>query len=503
MPVDLTPYSTARPFFGAKETWLPEEDAERLAAYQLYEAIYRNVPHSFEVIQRGSEQNPIYIPSGKTIVEACNRYLAKRWTFALDPTLGTDEERAELSFVLQNTFIREEMYAKFATQKKWGLIRGDAVWHITANPNKEQGKRLSIHELDPGSYFPIYDPVEDTKVVGCHLVDQFDNEGKGVVIRRQTYRKDPVSQLITYELTWWETGGWDDREGSGQTLKKADPPPDFVGIPAFALPSQITALPVYHVKNERAPGNPFGSSELAGLERVIGGVNQAISDEELALAMEGLGVYATTSGPPVDENGNEENWRMGPGYVVEHDPDSTFERVNGVNTVRPILDHLGYLEKAMREASGTPDIAIGKVDSQIAESGISLQLQMAPLLSKNEEKEQVLLAIMDQMLYDIVTMWLPAYEDLTSPARAVSIVDDPLPINRDATIKEVVMLLVNQVISVAYAQQYLSEKLGYEFPDEMLDDIVKEQEALAAARNTDPFMARVNRELADLEGNAP
>ena len=43
------------------------------------------------------------------------------------------------------------------------------------------------------------------------------------------------------------------------------------------------------------------------------------------------------------------------------------------------------------------------------------------------------------------------------------------------------------------------EKLGLEFPAEMGEQGVKEQAARAAARNTDPFEARVARELNDVE----
>lgn len=493
---DMTPYSTAKAFFGPQQTWITPEDAERIAAYQLYEAIYRNVPDAFKIIQRGTEQNPIYVPSGKTIVEACNRFLAKHWTFALSPRDGSDGDRETLSTFLSNLFIREEMYAKFATQKKWGLIRGDAVWLVTADENKDPGKRLSIHEIDPASYFPIYDVVDDSKIVGVHLVDQFPSgDGGPVVLRRQTYRKDQVSRLISYEVTWWEMGAWDDREGSGQDLKPTTPPEGFVGVSAYTLPSDITSIPVYHVKNDRSPGSLFGVSELSGLERVIAGVNQSISDEELTLALEGLGLYATTSGPPVDDDGNETEWEIGPGYVVEIDPESTFTRVDGVKSIDPVQNHIGYLERTMREASGTPDVAIGKIDASVAESGISLALQFSPLLSKNEEKEQVLLTRIDHMLYDIVTMWMPAYEGITTPARAVSIVDDPLPINRKQIIDEISALLAASLISIEYAQQLLSEKLGYEFPEEMLEKIVVEQGALAEARNRDPFAARVQKEL--------
>ena len=498
--VDLTPYSSIKPFMGPLESWLPQEDATRMAAYQLYEAMYRNVPDSFKIVQRGTDANPIYVPSAKTIVEAKNRFLAKKWTYAIDPRLGTPDERTQLDAALTTLFRREMVWSKFATQKRYGLIRGDAVWHIVADPLKPLGKRISVYEVDPAAYFPIEDPWNPDKILGVHLVEPVETEpGSGkTVIKRQTYRKE--NGKVTYELSWWETGGWDDREGSGQTLKKAQqiPEGDHNKPRLVTLPDPITSIPVYHIKNSRTPNASFGTSELAGLERIVAAVNQAISDEELTLALEGLGLYATTSGPPVDDDGNETNWRIGPGWVVEIDEDSEFKRVTGVSSVAPMQEHLKYLEAKMREASGVPEIAIGAVDTSIAESGIALAFHMAPILSGNEEKEQEILSVMDHMLYDLSTMWFPAYEEMTNEAaQGVSIVDDPLPVNRKAVLEEVIMLLTNNLISIPYAQQLLSEKLGYEFPEKMLEDIVEEQAALAKAKNADPFLSRVAQELED------
>lgn len=499
---DLTPYATAKPFLGVLETWLPADDAMRIGAYAFYESIYRNVPDAFKVVQRGTDANPIYIPSAKTIIEAKNRFLAKRWNFTMDPRIGTDADRATLSGVLDNLFRREGVWTKFATQKRYGLIRGDAVWHVVADPLKPEGKRISIYEVDPAAYFPIEDPYNPDKILGVHLAQPILLESGATSIKRQTYRKDPATGVITYELTWWESGAWDDREGSGQELKPAKEIPEGdvnKPIPATALPPAITSIPVYHVKNSRVPNESFGTSELEGFERIIGGVNQAISDEELTLALQGLGFYFTTSGPPVDDDGNETTWKVGPGWVVEIDQDSTFGRVNGVGSVAPMLDHIAYLEKAMREAAGVPDIAVGSVDVATAESGIALAFKMSPILAANEEKELEILTKMDHLLYDLVTMWLPTFEGLASPARAVSIVDDPLPVNRQAVIDEVVALMGTDppLMSAEYARQYLSEKLGFEFATTMGEAIVAEQTSLAAARNTDPYRARVEQELAE------
>lgn len=502
--MDLDPYSTVKPLLGPLDSWLGSEDAARLAAYATYEAVYRNVPQAFKLIQRGDESNPIYLPSAMTIVEAVNRYLAKRWTYAIEPRLGTPEERASLNLMMQTLFRREQVWSKFATQKRFGLVRGDQVWHVVGDSTKDPTKRISVYEVDPGSYFPISDDFNADKIYGVHLVDQVETtDGSKTIIKRQTYRKEDNGR-ISYELSWWKTGAWDDRD-TGNKLEKADskdiPEGDANKPVKFELDPLITSIPVYHIKNNRTTGAPFGTSEIAGFETIIGGINQSISDEDLSLALEGLGLYWTNSGPPIDDEGNETNWKLGPGWVVEVDEGSTFGRTSGLSSVSPFQDHMKKLESSMREAAGVPDIAIGSVDVQTAESGIALAFKMGPILAKNEEKELEILSVMDHMLYDLTTMWFPVYEDLETDARAVSIVDDPLPINRKAVLDEIVAMLGTDppLISAEYARTLLSEKLGYDFPDEMADAVVTEAAAMAEVRNIDPFAARVAAEIGNEE----
>jgi len=502
--MDLTPYSSVKPLMGPLDQWLTAEDAERLQAYAVYEGIYRNTPQVFKLVQRGDEQNPIYLPSAKTIIEAKNRYLAKRWNYAIVPGLGTDQERAALAFALESLFRREIIRTKFATQKRWGLVRGDQVWQIVADEDKPETRRLSVYEVDPASYFPIYDPWNPDKIMGVHLVDPVINSGGKTVIKRQTYRKTETGR-ISYELSWWEAGAWDDRDPDIKLKKvtgKEIPEGDHNEPDSYLLPEDIKALPVYHIKNNRVTGQPYGTSDLAGFETLISGINQTISDEDLTLALQGLGLYWTNSGPPVDENDEETNWKFGPGWVLEIDEDSTFGRVSGVGTVEPMLSHIGKLESSMREASGVPNIAVGNVDAQVAESGIALAFHMAPILAGNEEKEGEILGVMDQMLFDLVTMWFPAFEGLDTKARAVSTVDDPLPINRKAVLDEVTQMLGTDppLISTEYARVILQEKLGYDFPTEMAGAIVTEAQNMADARAVDPFAARVKFEL-DQEEN--
>lgn len=494
MAFTFTPYTTARTFNEVLPSWLSEQDAERLNAYNTYEAIYKNIPETFKFVMRGTEDDPIYVPTAKTIIEATNRFLAKRWNYAVNPEVGTPQEQEIVSTFIRNLFKREEMYAKFATNRRWGLVRGDAIWHIVADDTKPEGTRISIYDVDPSTYFPIDDPNDPEKIIGCHIADQYIADDDRVILRRHTYRKEEDG--IWTQLAFFELEKWDDR--LGQEVKKVAPPAAVRNnqaelLEGFYLPPEITAIPVYHVKNGRETGNPFGVSEIQGIERLMTGINQTISDAELAMSLDGLGMYVTSSRPPLDENGEETRWRIRPGGVVEVDNAADWKRVQGVSNLVGV-NLTDWLTSAAREASGVPDIAIGTVDSSIAESGISLALKMSPLLSKNEEKEATILGIMDHLLHDLVNMWMPVFEGTPAGLEVFSIVDDPMPVNREARLNEIYRLVELDIVSRDWARNQLAMIAGYDFEDGMMDTIVAEKSYLA---ESDSFSMGINQVLND------
>lgn len=493
---DVTPYSTIAPMLGVLPSWLTAEDAVRIEAYRLYEAMYWGQPETFKLAWRGTEDQPIYVPSAKTIVEACNRYLAVGFDYSMQsqPGGGSEQTKADARIALDTLFRREKFFAKFTTAKRFGLVRGDSLFHIRADSDKPRGRRISILEVDPASYFPITDPNDPDKVIGVHLVDQWTVDPlkpTEVRIRRQTYRKE--NGRVTSELSFWELGAWDDRPGSGHKLKRVTK--DVPSVPKYELPPQITSIPVYHVMNQRTPLHPFGSSELRGLERIAAAINQGISDQEMALALAGLGQYVTNGGPPKDAEGNDTDWIMGPGSVVDLSGAKNevfFDRVDGIGSVTPSIDHLNWLWRSMKEASATPDIATGAVDVSIAASGIALTLQMGPLLAKNAEKEDEILAVTDHMFFDLLNGWLPAYEQyIFEGVDAVPVVGDPMPVDRAAVIGEITALMATDppILSPETARTILRDKLGYEFSETEATAIVDSAADLAAAR--DPFSQRL------------
>jgi hypothetical protein len=370
MATTFTPYTTAADLFGPKPQWVPMVlDQERLLSYMLYEQIYWNVPDVFKVSLRGSNTLPVYVPSGRTIVDTTHRFTAVGFGVTTrDRTSGASDttDAVAARMALQDLMRRERFKSKFNANKRYCIMRGDAVWHITADPTKPLGSRLTITALDPGMYFPVTDENDVDRIVGVHLVEHIET-ADGPRIRRLTYMKTENGQIEVSEGLF-EVDVWG----------KPDATPRSVIRAAELLPPSITALPVYHFKNFEEPGNPFGSSELRGLERLMSAVNQTMSDEDLALALQGIGMYATDGSKPTDKQGNEVPWQLGPGRVV-HTDGSFFNRVPGVSGLSDSYGtHYDRLWEAIKQASGTPDIAIGRVDVSVAESGIALALQLGP-----------------------------------------------------------------------------------------------------------------------------
>lgn len=483
MSAVFTPYSTVAPFIRGMPTWVPEEDQSRIGSYQTYEELYWNNPSAFELIQRGSNDLPIYIPNARTVVDTTAHFLMR----GLNVSFVDPEANEEATLALNAFLKREKFYSKFNIAKHSGVVRGDFILHLTADPDKMEGRRLSINSVDPASYFPIADDDDLDRITRVHLVEQFlDDEG----------------EVFVRKLTYWYEGEGDTRavwraEATFELDEWAEPEaePIEVTIPPAALPPEITTIPVYHFQNIGWQGQPFGSSELRGFERILGSVNQSISDEELALALEGLGVYATDADSPVDENGDETGWTIAPAKVIEHQEGRKFYRVPGVNNLTPMQDHISYLEKKLFEASGTSEVARGAVDVNVAESGIALAIKFVPMAAKIETRDQMGVDVLNQLFFDW-KVWHKVYEgpdfqELELEAK----LGEKLPVNRKAIVDELNSMLDRKVISRAFYRQRMEELFDYSFPENMQDEVIAEESSLVEA--LDMMGSRINSELGE------
>ena len=329
------------------------------------------------------------------------------------------------------------------------------------------------------------------------------------ICKRTSYKKVldangiPTGPIST-DVTHWEIGKWDDRNPNNELEQVTSPVFDEEEM---NLPETITQLPIYHWRNSAFQGTSWGTSQLAGLETLLYALNQTLSDEDATIVFQGLGMYVTSSAPPIDATTGEiTNWNIGPKQVIEIGTDQTFERVTGVSSMQPFQDHMNYIaEKGMAESAGIPEVAIGRVDVSAAESGISLKLQLLPLLAQNAEKELELINVMDQFHHDITTMWLPGYEtetfgnaEIMQEMSVVCVFDDPMPEDRDSEIQEMILLRTSNLILTSMAVEKL-QSLGWKYPTtdpdtgEALDSngIAKllSAQAAADASAADPFAA--------------
>lgn len=489
MPYNLKQYDPAKRFLrGAQDNIVAEDDKIRVMAYDLYENIYINSSQTLQLVLRGDDSFPILMPSGRKIIEATHRFLGIGFDYLVEPDQGDQGIRNSLNLYFREWFKREAVHAKFTSNKRWGLIRGDAHFYLHANPNKDSGERVCIVEMDPRQVFLIED--DKLGVIGCHIVDTVHDwrekeDTSKKLARRRTFRKTvgtdgKFTGEITSELTHWTLGNWDDR-GS---IKEADRIKEQVRSAEFdeqeqPLAAPISQLPLYRWRNKPPQNSTWGTSQLEGMETLMYALNQSLTDEDATIVFQGLGMYTTNASPPIDPNTGElTDWNIGPMQIIEIPGargDQYFERVSGVQDISPFQDHMKWIdEKGLAEGSGTPEMAIGRVDVTVAESGISLELQLKPLLSANAEKELEFIVILDQMFHDIVTMWLPAYEsdfdgnafsnvEAMKLCSVVCIFDDPLPVNKNQVIQDTLLLQTSHLILRTMAVARLRE-IGWKYP---------------------------------------
>ena len=116
-------------------------------------------------------------------------------------------------------------------------------------------------------------------------------------MRRLLYRRelgDDGTKTIFRSLFYFdpEGGEWLDFEAARDRPNPTSRPRE-----EEELDPQIRAIPVYHIRSNPTADKPFGSSEVRGIERLFAANHRGISDEELSLALDGLGMYATEGGP--------------------------------------------------------------------------------------------------------------------------------------------------------------------------------------------------------------
>lgn len=494
-PIDTTgPYQNVLLLGGvAGFDWLPPDHRARAQAYAKYDQVYWNDNNQYPIRYLAGEF-PVFIPNPRTVVDTTAHYLLKGLAVNVK-----EPERYKKTAEALASFLRREMFlSRFHTAKHTGVARGDFCMHLTADPDKTEGNRLSLTQVHPGKVIMDEDPDNCERIIRAHLVERvphpteegkflvkeleywYEDEGEGVeapypdeVVREvdstlATRRVMREERLWKTEKPWWVK---EERELFATTL------------PQEPLPEPIDTIPVYWFPNLAWDSGPYGYSELRGFERSFQSVSQVTTDQGTALSLEGLGVYATDGGKPVDNKGQEVEWEIGPGKVMETPNGAYFRRVEGVGSVKPNIDHIDYLEAKIREAGGLSDVALGRVDVQTASSGIALAIKFMPTLAKLDERDKTGVDRLTQLFYDW-QQWYEAYEGEKLDGTIEVSIGDKLPTDRTGRINELNNMIDRGVISKKYYRSEM-QKLGFEFPDDIEqqidDEDTKEAEKKALA----------------------
>ena len=510
-----TPYATAMPYVTSASAggWTDEYDRQRLLAYNLYDDLFNNDPSQYKLMLRGTNEAPIYVPTAKKLVNSLSRYIGKGWGYTCtateaDPEAGveasTPEQLATAMSAFGNLFARERLLSIFRAGVNEWLRRGDWCWLITADPLKKAGSKISVRPIDPRRYFPINGDTTDlSRVTGQQIIEEVIlADGKTPALLVQTWLKstDPNHPNygaqepdegfpITHQIQAYDFADFlDPKKRKALAHESNLPQAPIVGI---------TQLPIYHIKNNESTDDPFGKSELSGLETLFAGINQSISDEDLSLALMGIGMYWTNSGAPVDETTKQPTaWKLGPNRVIEVDEDAEFAKVDGITSVEPFQVHTAFLGEQAAATMGLSDVSIGTADNATVESGIALAIKFSPTLDYVRPKNDAINAVLTQMFYDL-KQWFDIFEGLdcgTVTITSVTQDSDLLPFDREARWKELMEGVTAGVFTKEYAVKILSEEFGYTFDSDYLSKL--EAADAKAADAADPFAARAREEAA-------
>lgn len=509
---EVSPYEPAKRLGSQVDfSYLPAEDQKRAQAYKKYDQLYWNDREQYTLrVLEGEE--PVHVPNPRTVVDTTAHFFMKGLRISpKDPensapaprnlnaeaevqsededesrkpgddegeAVGKPQEaRAKLSMgdALKAFLDREMFYARFQNAKHAGVARGDFAFHMTADPEAEEGSRISLTPVQPWKIILDEDPEDSTKIIEVHLVDLVvhpaDKDKK--VVRELRYWYDEAKLVHSQQILWSTETAWYDEE-ERQAVETGE---------EFVFDSAIKSIPVYVFHNTNWDSARYGTSELRGFETTFQGISQITTDQSAALALEGLGVYVTDGGPPVNATtGKPEDWVISPGRVVEPPGGSYFRRVEGVGSVKPNMDHIEYMESKIREAGGLSDVALGRVDVQTAQSGIALAIKFMPTLAKLEERDEAGVGKLKQLFYDWKA-WHGVYENQVFDEEIVVTLGDKLPSNRTDRVNELNNMLDRGVISRKYYRAEM-QNLGYIFPDDIEEQIdqedAKEAEKAAA-----------------------
>lgn len=423
-----------RAFPGAHATWVPDEDARRLAAYTVLAAYDNNQAGELAEIREGPEaRERREFGDPATFVDAITAdVLGDEQRIVVDGA-ETDEddtspETAEASAVQEDLLQwaeDEQLAMRMQQGERKAVSLGDAVYRLSWEPGKN---RPTVRAMDPGLYFPILDDDGEfpARVHFCWELPEDPKRGLKDRLRRITYELGPIApatvsgadrlgrpvrtyvgepdaplltpgDILDAAGTILRHYPWNDApspytcyltdavwllEDLERTSDVDDLPLDKAmyaqradGEVLSGLDLMIDFVPVIHLPNTvPAAEEHWGRPSLARVLQIMDEL--AASDTDAARAS------ATTGSPILSVSGMQD-----PRTDIEAGPGMVFKLADGgrmdVLNTAPQLAQLLTTVESLRDRAAVnlrlPAVALGTQDLAQMPSGYALRLSLGPL----------------------------------------------------------------------------------------------------------------------------
>ncbi|MEU3704709.1 hypothetical protein AB0E82_20770 [Streptomyces anulatus] len=424
-----------RAFPGAHATWVPDEDARRLAAYTVLAAYDNNQAGELAEIREGPEaRERREFGDPATFVDAITAdVLGDEQRIVVDGA-ETDEEdtspeAAEASAVQEDLLQwaeDEQLAMRMQQGERKAVSLGDAVYRLSWEPGKG---RPTVRAMDPGLYFPILDDDGGefpARVHFCWELPEDPKRGLKERLRRITYELGPIAPatvsgadrlgrpvrtyvgepdapLLTPGDTLDEAGTilrhypWNDApspytcyltdavwllEDLERTSDVDDLPLDKAmyaqradGEVLNGLDLMIDFVPVIHLPNTvPAAEEHWGRPSLARVLQIMDEL--AASDTDAARAS------ATTGSPILSVSGMQDprtDLAAGPGMVFKLADGGRMDVLNTAPQLAQLLTTVESLRDRAAVNLRLPAVALGTQDPAQMPSGYALRLSLGPL----------------------------------------------------------------------------------------------------------------------------
>lgn len=376
--------------------WTGKDHQRRLNAYMVLEAYRKNVARWFVQAssQEARDMRREYGDPDLLIAQVTAAVLGRGYHIAVE---GADDggEEANAAAVARHDELEAwsedvQMELKLQEIEKNALALGDSVVWLTYSSRR---KRVLVHVIDPGFYFPVYKADEDGEDYPSriHLAWQYEDwvertQRYEMFVRRITfeledsepysvaYQSEPAEQrCFLTDATWTlDDLDWDLRQAGPDDFKpqKATFRTNEDGEELNRLDLGLDFIPVVHIPN--VSGHPWGQSIFTNISHIIDDLQMADTDAAEAADVAG--------GPPIVIVGADGSGLdlYGPKTVVTVPIGGQASVLDTSKGLDSLEDHVDRIHKRMTVNSRIPREILGIVGAGEVPSGTALELGFHP-----------------------------------------------------------------------------------------------------------------------------